>query len=196
MKYICIGQPKTGTKTMAKIFSLLNLKVNPNPICFNSCDDFILLNDDILYYFMSDNISKCHHNIENFDAFHDYPYSFNYEYVNNVFPESKFILTIRDDESWFNSLINYQHLPGASNRFFLEKLYGYKVILPENKKDVIFKYNEYNANIINFFQDKQDKLLIINLTAEDKNDIKMKLGEFLQKTIDFEIPHENKQTYC
>ena len=32
MKYVCIGQPKTGTKTIAEIFRLLMLNVNNNPI--------------------------------------------------------------------------------------------------------------------------------------------------------------------
>lgn len=106
MKYICVGQPKTGTKTIAKIFELLNFKVNNNPICLNEDDDFTFLDNDILYY-TNDSILKCHNNIETFEAFHDYPYSFNYKYINENFPNSIFILTIRDSYEWFNSLINY-----------------------------------------------------------------------------------------
>ena len=52
MKYVCVGQPKTGTKTMAEIFRLLMFNVNNNPIC--SCsdanDEFILLDNNIEYY--------------------------------------------------------------------------------------------------------------------------------------------------
>jgi hypothetical protein len=61
MKYICIGQPKTGTKTIAKIFNLLNFKVNGNPICFNNDDDYILLDNNIKYY-TDDSILKCYNN--------------------------------------------------------------------------------------------------------------------------------------
>lgn len=194
MKYVCVGQPKTGTKTMAKIFDLLNFKVNGNPLCLNYDDDFILLDNNLSYFFERDNISKCHNNIEEFDAFHDYPYSFNYKYINDRFPYSKFILTIRDKEVWFNSLLSYQKLPNASNKFLLKKLYGHEVLSHENKKDIILKYNEYNVNIIKFFKDKPGKLLIVDLT-KNRGNIKIKLGTFLKQNIDFEIPHENKQTY-
>ena len=194
MKYVCIGQPKTGTKTMAKIFKLLNYTVNENPICLNEDDDFVLLDNNISYY-TNDNILKCHNNIEMFEAFHDYPYSFNYEYINTIFPYSKFILTIRNSDEWFNSLISYQYLKNAVNRKLLKKIYGYEIILLENKTEVILKYNEYNTNIIKYFDDKPNKLLIINLAKDDKDDIKIKLNSFLNKNIDFNVPHENKQIY-
>ena len=191
MKYICIGQPKTGTKTIAKIFNLLNFKVNNNPLCFDDNEDFIMLDNNISYY-TNDSILKCHNNIETFEAFHDYPYSFNYEYINNNFSDSKFILTIRDNDKWFNSLINYQHIPNSVNKNLLKKLYGYNIVSLENKTDVISKYNEYNTNIIKYFDDKPCKLIILDLT---KDNIKNKLNDFLKINIDFEIPHENKQTY-
>jgi hypothetical protein len=190
MIYVCVGQPKTGTKTISKIFQLLKFKVNSNPICINKNDDFIILDNNILYY-TNDNITKCRNNIEEFHAFHDYPYSFNYKYINDNFSDSKFILTIRNSDEWFNSLIHYQHLEGTSNKKLLQKLYGYETILLENKAEVISKYNEYNEKIIKYFSDKPEKLLIIDL----KNVNKSELSEFLQRNIDFEIPHENKQNY-
>jgi len=193
MKYVCVGQPKTATKTMAKIFKLLNFNVNNNPVCLNKNEDFILIDNNISYY-TNDTILKCHNNIKTFDAFHDYPYSFNYEYINDNFPDSKFILTIRDRDSWFNSIINYQYIENASNKNLLKKLYGYEIILLENKEKVISKYNEYNLNIIKYFQREPHKLLILDLTKGHDN-IKNKLNTFLKKNIDFEIPCENKQVY-
>jgi len=191
MKYVCVGQPKTGTKTIAKIFNLLNFKVNTNPFCLSDDDDFVLLDNNISYY-TNDTIFKCHDNIEVFEAFHDYPYSFNYEYINDNFVDSKFILTIRNSDEWFNSLINYQYIPNAANKNLLKKLYGYDSILLEHKTDVISKYNEYNTNIIKYFHDKPSKLITVDLA---KDDTKNKLSYFFEKDIDFEIPHENKQDY-
>lgn len=194
MKYVCIGQPKTATKTIAKIFKLLNLKVNSNPLCLNEKDDFVLLDNNISYY-TDDNILKCHSNIEIFEAFHDYPYSFNYDYINEKFPDSIFILTIRDSNDWFNSLLNYQNIKNSANKNLLKKLYGHKIISLKHKEEIISRYNEYNLNIINYFTDKSCKLLIIDLIKEDKEEIKIKLSKFLKLNIDFEIPHENKQIY-
>jgi hypothetical protein len=194
MKHVCIGQPKTGTKTIAKIFNLLNFKVNSNPLSLNDNDDFILIDNNISYY-TNDSILKCHNNIEMFEAFHDYPYSFNYEYINANFPDSKFILTIRNSDKWFNSLINYQYIENASNKKLLKKLYGYKIILLENKTEVITKYNEYNMNIIKYFNDNFHKLLIVDLEKDNEDNIKQKISDFLKINIDFKIPHENKQVY-
>ena len=190
MKYVCVGQPKTGTKTISKIFQLLDFEVNSNPLCVNENDDFILLDNNISYY-TNDNIRKCRNIIKTFDAFHDYPYSFNYKYINEKFPDSKFILTMRNGDEWFNSLFHYQHIENVVNKQVLKKLYGYENILLENKEDVISKYHEYNKNIINYFSDKPGKLLIINLNFENK----AKLEGFLQRKFNFEIPHENKQNY-
>jgi len=195
MKYVCVGQPKTGTKTMAKILNLLDFKVNSNPLCLNDNDDFILLDNNISYY-INGSILQCCNNIEMFEAFHDYPYSFNYEYINENFPDSKFILTTRNSDEWFNSLINYQYIPGASNINLLKNIYGYEIISLENKKEIIFKYDQYNTNIIKYFEDKPDKLLIIDLTKDNEDNNKIiKLGNFLNKNINFKIPHENKQIY-
>jgi hypothetical protein len=199
MKYVCVGQPKTGTKTMAKIFDLLNFKVNSNPLCLSDDNDFILLDNDILYY-TNDNILKCSKNIDTFDFFHDYPYSFNYEFININFFNSKFILTIRNSEEWFNSLINYQYIKNATNKKFLKKIYGYEIISLENKEEVISKYNEYNLNVIKYFNynynnDDSSKLLIIDFSKDDFNNIKNKINNFLKVGINFDIPHENKQEY-
>jgi hypothetical protein len=195
MKYICVGQPKTATKTIAKIFYFLNFKINNGPICTDNDDhDFILLDNNIIYY-TNDNILKCKINIETFDFLHDYPYSFNYEYINENFIDSKFILTIRNSEEWFNSLYNYQYIKCASNKKLLKKLYGYEIISLENKEEVISKYNEYNLNIIKYFNNDSSKLLIIDLSKDDNNNIKNKLNNFLKINIDFDIPHENKQVY-
>jgi hypothetical protein len=86
-------------------------------------------------------------------------------------------------------------VPCATNKSLLKKLYGYETILLENKRDVISKYMEYNRNIINYFYNKPNKLLIINLAKDDENTIKKKLSNFFKKPIDFKIPHENKQIY-
>ena len=96
--------------------------------------------------------------------------------------------------NWFTSLLKYQSVERASNENILYKLYGYKKILVENKKDIINRYNTLNEKIISFFKDKPN-LLVINIIDDDKDDSLDKIGNFLNKHIDFEMPHENKQSY-
>ena len=198
VKIICVGQPKTGTKSFAYIFNMLNYKVCSNPICCYPNDEYILLDNNIKYYACDDitinNIIN--KNITLFDVFHDIPYSFNYEYIYKLYPDSKFILLLRDEESWFKSLFNYQSISGATNENILYKLYGYKNITYDNYNDIISKYNKYNEDIINFFSDKKDSLLIINLiNCWDKSNEIKKLEIFLNIKINFDCPHINKQIY-
>lgn len=207
MKVFCIGQPKTGTKTMSKIFNKLGYKVNSNPICSNEYySDYIMLDNTSKYYvnFKNNKEINCerannktiYENIRLFDAFHDIPYSNNYRFIYKYYPESKFILTLRDSKSWFKSLFSYQKIPGSSNYYTLYNLYGFGKFEIKNKKHIIEKYEYYNNEIINFFKDKPNKLLIINITNNINKNIELnKIGIFLNKNIDFELPCENEQKY-
>lgn len=61
---------------------MLNYKTSSNPIYYNKNDEYILLDNNIKYY-AYDDINTTNNIIEKqitfFDAFHDIPYSFNYE---------------------------------------------------------------------------------------------------------------------
>lgn len=180
---------------MAQIFNLLWYKTNSNPLCIGINDDYVLLDNNTKYY-ISDTIEKCHENIEFFNAFHDYPYSYNYEYIYNNFKDTKFILTLRDSDKWFNSLYTYQNIEGAVNYKVLNNLYDYPKILLENKENIINKYNNYNKNIQDFFKDKMHLLLIINICddeSDNKNITHNKIENFLNVNINFDLPHLNKQ---
>ncbi len=201
-KVVCVGQPKTGTKTIAKIFENFGLYVNPNPICINNDDDYIILNNNIKYYIdnnhiVNDDDEILYKNLELYEAFHDIPYSNNYEYIYKLYPNSKYILTLRDPLSWFNSLFNYQNISTMINIKILKKLYGHYKLSHENKEEIIEKYNNHNNKIIEFFKDKPDRLLVINIVdcEIEKNNELEKIGLFLNKKIDFYLPHENKQIY-
>ena len=194
MKVVCCGQIKTGTKSMAKLFKLLKLKVNSNPICLKFDADYILLDNNYKYYTNS-KINAVDKNISLFQAFHDYPYSYNYEYIHSLYPDTYFILTIREPNDWFNSFLKYQNLPGATNWNLIKKLYGHNKFTLENKEEIIKKYNTYNKNIEFFFKDKPN-LLIINLCNkkdDDENKILQQIKDFLNINFNFKLPHENKQ---
>lgn len=194
MKVVCVGQPKTGTKTMAEIFNLLGYKTNSNPLCLNITNDYILLDNNIKYYTHSI-INDCDINIDLFDAFHDYPYSFNYEYIYKCYPDTKFILTIRNSEKWFNSFMTYQYIPGAVSHNVLLQLYNHKILSLENKEEIINQYNTYNNNIQQFFIDKPNSLLVISIcdAINEENDLLYKISKFLDVNINFNLPHMNKQ---
>ena len=200
-KIICVGQAKTGTKTLKRIFEQLGKKTSGDPLCFlKNNSDYITINDvhiDTDNFF--NNIGYLHKNLEMFDFFHDVPYSFNYELIDKQYPDSKFILTIRDEEEWFKSLFYYQLLPNAITFSILNIVFHHEIILEEHKEEVIGLYRKYNNDVITYFKDTPEKLLIINLC--DKNENKLMI---IQKICDFTnlitpnnfvFPHENSQKY-
>ena len=130
-KIICVGQLKTGTKTLKQIFEQLGIKVSSNPNIYKINNiEYSEVNSipiDTNNFF--NNISYLQKNLEMFDFFHDVPYSFNCELIDKQYPNSKFILTIRDENDWFKSLINYQHLPNMSSCSLLNVIYHHEIIL-------------------------------------------------------------------
>jgi hypothetical protein len=200
-KIICVGQPKTGTKTLKQIFEQLGKKVSGDPQCFikNNIEYVTVNNIPIDTNNFFNNISYLDKNLEMFDFFHDVPYSFNYELIDKQYPDSKFILTIRHEEDWFTSLINYQYKPNASSKCLLNAIYHHEIILNEHKEEVIELYRKYNNDIITYFKDIPEKLLIINLCDKNKNkyDIIQKISGFTNLKIsnNFVFPHTNSQKY-
>jgi hypothetical protein len=200
-KIICVGQPKTGTKTLKNIFEQLGKKCSGDPRCFlRDNRDYTTINDipiDINNFF--NNISYFHKHLKTFDFFHDVPYSFNYELIDKQYPDSKFILTIRDEEEWFKSLFNYQYLPGAVSLSILNVIYHHEIIMEEHKNEVIELYRKYNNDVITYFKDVPEKLLIINLCDKTKNntEIIQKITDFTKLVIpmNFVFPHVNSQKY-
>jgi hypothetical protein len=200
-KIICLGQPKTGTKTLKQIFVQLGKKASGDPLCFlRNNSDYTTVNDipiDTNNFF--NNISYLQKNLEMFDFFHDVPYSFNYELIDKQYPDSKYILTIRDEEDWFKSLINYQHIPNMSSCSLLNVIYHHEIIMEEHKNEVIELYRKYNNDVITYFKDVPEKLLIINLCDKTKNntEIIQKITDFTKLVIpmNFVFPHVNSQKY-
>jgi hypothetical protein len=205
MKIICVGQPKTGTKTLAAIFINLNYKVSGNPynVIIKNPEGYIeTCKIDNIFIDLNkffNNISYLHDNLNMFDFFHDVPYSCNYKLINEQYPDTKFVFTIRDENDWFKSLLHYQQIPNSVNKNLLNIMYGEYVILEEHKPKVIDLYRKYNADVITYFKDKPDKLLIINLCEKNKDErlILDQIGSFIGKEIpsDFIFPYINKGTY-
>lgn len=92
--------------------------------------------------------------IGRYDAFQDVPFSIKstYAQVDALFPESKFILTHRDPEVWFNSVLNYakKTMKVSKNR----------AITRENMASVPYLYpgfREFNAEA-NYLAEVDDTL--------------------------------------
>ena len=202
MKVICLGFFKTGTKTLAEVFHILNMNVNGNPQCDDiNHPDYIIIDNipDCIKYHCGDEIN-INDLITNFNGFHDFPYNLYYKEIYNNYPDSKFILTLRDEELWFKSISNYQHIPGAMNLKFNKYIFGHETFSDDNKQEIISVFKKHNDDVIKFFSHigELNKLLIIDITKNtgesNWNEITKFLGiDNIYKDVNF--PVCNKQTY-
>jgi hypothetical protein len=147
------------------------------------------------------------------EFFQDFPFSkpFTFVALDQAFPKSKFILTVRDDaEQWYNSLTKFHSkLWGKRGRIptqedlqqatYITKGRPWEMKLinnitpnddPYNKELLIQSYIDYNNSVLNYFSHRPEDLLVLNVA--DKSAYR-KLCEFLnQPVIQEEFPWINK----
>lgn len=108
-KVFGVGANKTGTTSLEMVFQATGLKVCPQPVAELAARSLSL-----------GKFQPLKDLIQRFDAFQDVPFSTksSYAQVDAMFPGSRFILTIRDPEIWFQSFLNHhiKQLGLPSNR--------------------------------------------------------------------------------
>jgi hypothetical protein len=202
-KIFCIGRNKTGTKSLSKALTQLGYKVADQRTAE------LLLNDWSRRDF-SKIIKFCK---KGGDVFQDVPFSLPYTYVvlDQNFPGSKFILTMRDNpEQWYNSLVGFhseKFSPGTKptkedlmNAKYVEPGWMWKanrIIYntpeddPYNQSVMIDHYIKYNESVIEYFRNRKQDLLILNPSYPQAF---QNLADFLglKKNILKPFPWENK----
>jgi len=176
-KIFGIGLSRTGTKSLAAAMEKLGYKVKHSA-------RFI---DEVRFYdFLSDIIISAR-----------------YKFLDYAFPESKFILTVRETESWIKS--NQQHatrhgrrnrrdvrripLRRAENRFLIFGItYFDEQIFREVQKTF---HEEVNSYFRNKYTDYFNKLITLNICEGEGWE---KLCTFLDKPIPkIPFPYKNKK---
>ncbi len=174
-KIIGVGFQKTGTSTLREALKILGYNVKDTTL-------------RALIPILKGNYNKILRIIKNYDALEDTPWFMIYKELDIRIPGSKFILTIRDEESWYTSVS--RHI-GNLRCAHHEWIYGRGKGLPKDDKENTIKiYSNHNNEVINYFKDRPQDLLIIDFIKGDKWD---KLCDFLGKEIpDEPFPHYNK----
>lgn len=171
-----VGVPKTGTNSLAKAYEILGLNY------VGRCPE---LYEEVKAGKFENALAYA----ENFEAFRDAPWHDDdlYKSLDKRFPNSKFILLERDDESWLKSMENF-FSPDKNWKNIPEKylIKNFNEKLPEVinfKRERYKKVNEY-------FRDRPDDLLIMNICAGEGWE---KLCPFLGLSIpEVKFPHEFK----
>lgn len=148
------------------------------------------------------------------EAFQDSPFSFPYTFIalDQAYPGSKFILTVRaDDQQWYNSITKFhsrlwgsgdgypptkEQLQVAVNSYMgrpwdvNRALFGSPEDDPYNEMALKDFYNRYNLTAVEYFRDRPDDLLVINVAEKGAY---QKFADFLGvKSTAREFPWENK----
>ncbi len=201
-KIFCIGRNKTGTTSMSQLFNNLGYRVasqRPAELLIEDWQkgDFAKIIRFAKY---------------RGEVFQDIPFSLpgTYKILDEEFKNAKFILTVRDSpDEWYSSLINFHSkvfgngsIPQKTDLLNASYIYpgwawkAFRCIYdtPEedlyNKEILINSYINYNNDVQEYFKDKPNQLIVINLKDEDTN---AKLRDFLALESPIqEIPWENR----
>lgn len=150
MKYFGVGLPRTGTKSLAAVFTMLGLRTQ-----------HVVLEG-----------------YDNWDAFCDTPVWADWRVLDETYPGSKFILTIRDPEAWAKSfernlLTDYNRLLKVGQREVQHRRHNqdvraYGQLFGERPYDrATFKgiFDQHHEAVLSYFESKSRRadLLVIDV---------------------------------
>jgi hypothetical protein len=193
-KIFGIGLSRTGTTSLTAAFKVLEYRSIHYPG----------------FYFKNLLTVKIAENeLENYETLTDVPVAYIFKELDVQYPNAKFILTVRDDESWLKSVRKFFTRPeGNSSKGRLVDFL--RCLKPKNKhwrrvyvlRHLVygaFKFNDrkylkgyqrHNAEVQDYFKGRENKLLVVNLIKEEnKWD---KICAFIGKPIpETAFPHKN-----
>ena len=123
------------------------------------------------------------------DLVQDNPWPLIYRELDEHYPDSKFILMVRETDRWIRSAMN--HFSGRSTPM-REWIYG--VGDPTGHRELYIEvYERHNREVQEYFADRPDDLLVVNW---ERGDGRNELCPFLGLEVpDIPMPHANKGQY-
>ena len=171
-KVFGIGFHKTATTSLAEALTMLGYKVTgPNGI------DNPNIGQEA--WTMAVKLAA------QFDAFQDNPWPILYRQLDEKFPRSKFILTLRPTHEWLRSIVRHFGVEETPMRRWI-----YGEGHPSGHEDVYAaRYDQHNREVVAYFKNRPQDLLVMDITSGDDWE---KLCPFLHAAIpDFPFPQAN-----
>lgn len=174
-KVFGIGFQKTGTKSLAAALQELGYRVT-GPNGFRVAD-----------------IGQRYHRIcrrysRAYDAFQDNPWPLTFREMSEMWPDAKFVLTLRDTDSWIKSV--KAHF-GTQTTPMRELIYGTGSPVG-NEEAYISRFQQHEREVQEFFASQKGRLLILRITDGEGYE---KLCPFLEHEIpNKSFPWANKKT--
>jgi len=198
-KIFGVGFSKTGTTSLEKALEILGYKV-----CRGHCKFSHTFYLHALYIHKDyDEIFRL---INYWDAFADAPWGGTDLYLQlyNNFPNAKYILTVREPESWYESFeklitmfdLNHEtaldsyHANGMyGSAYFFKHIFDIEK-LAGNKQKIMDHFKLYNQKVIDFFSKHPANFMVYDITSGEEW---QKLCKFLGVKIPKnDFPHANK----
>jgi len=174
-KVFCIGFHKTGTTSIQVALRTLGYRVTgPNGVQDPK---------------IAENIHRLiEETVPQFDAFQDNPWPIVYKELDEKYPGSKFILLMRNPDSWIKSQVGHFGLSQTPMRRWI---YGDNAGCPQGNEAIYLRrYLQHNMEVLLHFRDRPQDLLVMDL---GKGDGWEKLCPFLGERIPGRpFPHVNK----
>ena len=151
-KVFCIGRNKTGTTSLKHVLESHQYTIGDQSKA-----------ELLIQAYAKRNFKRIARYCNSAQAFQDIPFSLPhlYVYLDNHFPKSKFILSVRSSpEEWYNSLVNFHVDKFDSNKSLPTKTDIY------NKKHLMKSYRIHNQQVKDYFRHKNN-LLVLNLSQEN-----------------------------
>lgn len=173
MKVFGVGFIKTGTSTLGSALQMLG---------YNHRHGCSPIGNELLLPYLRGQKDPIRDFVDQHDSFDDFPFCAPGmpKLLDQMYPKSKFILTIREAESWYSSMLRYFRpkdggptnlnsmkgaggMPLGPNYGLLNYLLvTFGTLDVEGNKDLfIERYRQYNRGIIDHFRKRPGKLLTI-----------------------------------
>jgi len=173
-KVFLVSLHKTGTTSLSNFLEKLGyLVTGPDLHAF--------------YAYQKGDYSVVDQLLETYDAFQDDPWYLLYEYVEEKYPNSKFIFLERNVDSWLDSVQRFYKSNRYNNKV-RKHVYGAADTI-ENSDLYRTAYEKHNSSVITYFENNPNFLAI----RIDKPNDAIRLQQFLGKPIKFQnFEHYNK----
>jgi hypothetical protein len=172
-KIFGIGFHKTGTTSLIRALKILG---------YNCKGTFGVSDPDI-----GRNVyQRAFNQVDKYDAFVGHPWTVIFKELDEKYPGSKFILTLRPTDKWIASVTRHF---GMETTYMRSWVYG--AGCPEGNEQIyISRYEKHCQDVIEYFKCRPDDLLVLRLTEGDGWD---RLCLFLGKSVpDTDFPFENR----
>lgn len=178
-KVFGIGLNKTGTTTLGQCGRMLGLRCT-------SCDRSLLKD-----YAVNNDLSGIERKANQYDLFEDWPWPLVYKQLDEMYPGSKFILTVRSsEETWLASLKSHSmrtHPTKHCRKF----AYGYNFPHKHEQEHLEF-YRRHNDDARSYFANRSADFLEL---CWERGDGLKELCDFLECPLPSDpLPHANKGT--